>query len=79
MEESEAVGCVDGGLAVPCAGFAEGGHGLAADEGAHCGQYDDSEEEDGDELFRASHGGFYRSIGCLDTTRGEDSIWSVIQ
>ena len=79
MEESEAVGSVDWGLTVPCAGFADGGQGLAADEGAHVGQYDDSEEEDGDELFGASHGGFYRSIGCLGTTRGEDSIWSAIQ
>jgi len=67
VEASEAVGCVDGGLAMPCSGFAERGEGLAPGELGEGCDGEGGEEGSCDVLIWALHGVFYRSIRCLDT------------
>ena len=70
MQKPKSVGCIHRSLPVPSPRFTQGGQRLAPGQDGGC---EEGEENDGDDMIEASHGGFYRSIQALNTTRGSES------
>lgn len=55
---------------MPCAGFAQGGEGLAGRDGEEDGDGNEGEEGWGYVLISGVHGGFYRSDGMAGSISG---------